>query len=258
MTQLVPSPRRRIEGLIRIYQFNRRFYRWAGLVLLGGGLALLSLKTLSVFPNWVFAGGCFAWILALWWVLGSLLVSHWIYDQSDLYRFGWLQKNIWENKPPRDATIVHAGYDEVSSLLEKFFPNTKWTALDIHDPKIMPEPSIAMARKRYPPSGKQVRIAYNDWGNHAASYILFPLTAHELRHSDQRIDLFRQAKQTGGKIVLLEHLRDLPNFVAFGPGFLHFHSRKSWEHDIEKSGLQIEKTFRVTPFLRCYVLSPDH
>ena len=258
MIRTTPTSRRRLEGLIRIFQFNRRFYTWAGLVLLGGGIALAGLVTLPSFPNWLFAGGFLGWLLALWWVFGSLIVSHWIYDRSDLYRFDWLRQKVWDNDPPPDATIVHAGYDEVSALLDETFPEMEWTTLDFHDPVIMPEPSIVIAREKYPPPGNQKAITYLDWGDHKTSLVLFPLTAHELRLPEQRRELLRQAGKACHKIVLVEHLRDLPNLVAFGPGFFHFHSPKSWENDIGKSGLQIEKTFRISPFIRCYILSPGN
>jgi hypothetical protein len=55
-------------------------------------------------------------------------------------------------------------------------------------------------------------------------------------------------------VVLVEHLRDLPNFLAFGPGFLHFHSGPSWLYSIREAGFQIERDIPVTPFVHCFVL----
>jgi hypothetical protein len=57
-----------------------------------------------------------------------------------------------------------------------------------------------------------------------------------------------------GQVVLVEHLRDMPNFLAFGPGFLHFHSGRSWRGSIQKAGLRIEQQTRVTPFVCCFIL----
>ncbi len=57
-----------------------------------------------------------------------------------------------------------------------------------------------------------------------------------------------------GQILLVEHLRDWANFIAFGPGFLHFHSEQDWQRSISDSGLRVEQDFRVTPFVRCFVL----
>lgn len=55
-------------------------------------------------------------------------------------------------------------------------------------------------------------------------------------------------------VVLVEHLRDWKNFIAFGPGFVHFHSRRSWLRTIREAGLLIERESAVTPFVECFVL----
>lgn len=57
-----------------------------------------------------------------------------------------------------------------------------------------------------------------------------------------------------GLIFLVEHLRDLPNFVAFGPGFLHFHALGSWLHSIGDAGCKVIEERKVTPFVRCFTL----
>jgi len=58
-----------------------------------------------------------------------------------------------------------------------------------------------------------------------------------------------------GRVVLDEHLRDTATFLAFGPGFLHFHSPASWRRCWEHAGFRSMDEFRVTPFVRIFVLS---
>ena len=57
-----------------------------------------------------------------------------------------------------------------------------------------------------------------------------------------------------GKLVLVEHMRDLPNFMAYGPGFLHFLGRAEWLRLARGAGFEINHDLRVTPFVRVFVL----
>lgn len=56
----------------------------------------------------------------------------------------------------------------------------------------------------------------------------------------------------------MEHLRDLPNFVAFGPGFLHFHAGRSWLRSIGEAGFKVVEQRGVTPFVQCFTLRKAH
>ena len=63
-------------------------------------------------------------------------------------------------------------------------------------------------------------------------------------------------RKPGGRIVMAEHLRDPANFVAFGPGFLHFHSAANWRKCWENAGLRGSDEFAVTPWVRFFVIVP--
>jgi hypothetical protein len=73
----------------------------------------------------------------------------------------------------------------------------------------------------------------------------------------ERVRWFAEARRclaSGGRVVLVEHLRDLANFAAFGPGFIHFHSAGTWRLAWESAGLRCFDDFRITPFLRVFIL----
>jgi len=49
-------------------------------------------------------------------------------------------------------------------------------------------------------------------------------------------------------------LRAVVNFLAFGPGFLHFHSRRTWARCFSRTRFDIHREFPITPFVRVFVL----
>lgn len=112
----------------------------------------------------------------------------------------------------------------------------------------------------FPPSAGTVPAAHDRWpaAAESADAVFGLLAIHELRRHAERCAWFSEAGRClrhDGRVVLVEHLRDLANFLAFGPGFLHFHSRGSWQRAWESAGFRLVDEFRVTPWVRVFVLS---
>ncbi|HEX4122305.1 MAG TPA: class I SAM-dependent methyltransferase [Verrucomicrobiae bacterium] len=239
--------------MINIARFNWPFYVAAILVLCA---ALAGLFLLSVLPLKLLCGLVFA--LAAWFLIGSLGVSHLIYDRSDLYRWGWLDRAL-RGSNMSQAIVCHSGFDEASAELHQKFSASKWQVLDHFDANKMTEASIRRARAMFPPLPGTVPSRYDAWPVAAGSVdVVFGLLAiHELRSESERNAWFAESGRClrkGGRLVLVEHVRDAANFFAFGPGFLHFHSPASWRRCWESVGLLSIDEFRVTPFVRVFIL----
>jgi SAM-dependent methyltransferase len=193
----------------------------------------------------------------VFWLCSSLLVSHYVYDCSPLYDLNWVKRDL--SKAPRRWINVHGGVDETSLLLSQLFPSAVGEVLDIHDPEEMTEASIRRARRTHRPLMRSTP-AY--W--HAlpvaddtidAAFLFF--AAHELRRDEARIQLFRELARvlrSDGELSVIEHLRDCANFLAFGPGFLHFFTRSTWLQTAAAAGLQVRTEKSITPFVRVFIM----
>lgn len=87
---------------------------------------------------------------------------------------------------------------------------------------------------------------------------LITLAAHEIRDEHRRETFILEAiksTESGGKIIIVEHLRNLPAFLAFGPGLLHFYPKSLWLALFQKAQLCVEKDFCLTPFAHVFVLT---
>jgi ubiquinone/menaquinone biosynthesis C-methylase UbiE len=131
--------------------------------------------------------------------------------------------------------------------------------IDLFDPNEMTEPSIKRARRLTKESARSIHVNFRALpmrdNELDAAFVFF--SAHELRKPESRILFFselRRVLRSHGEMILLEHLRDWPNFFAFGPGCFHFHSRPTLSGAIESAGLAIVKEFTLTPFVRAFVL----
>lgn len=134
-----------------------------------------------------------------------------------------------------------------------------WITLDHFDPKQMTEASIRRARQLYPPTAGTVSAPFDAWPveSSSADVVLGLLAIHEFRSENERTRWFAEARRSlkpDGRVVIAEHLRDPASFLAYGPGFLHFHSAASWRRCWEAAGLRAHDEFNVTPWVRFFVL----
>jgi hypothetical protein len=242
------------QGMMTIARFNWPFYAVAIAVLIASlaGLFLISNFELKLVCGIALAG-------AAYFIFVSLGVSYLIYDRSDLYRWGWLDRALRE-ATKRHFIFCHSGFDDaLAGLRENLGDAVGWRVLDHFDPRRMTAASIRRARRMFPPGADTLTAPFNQWPVEAESAdVVFGILAiHELRSEAERSSWFAEAKRclrANGRVVLVEHVRNSANLLAFGPGCLHFHSRASWRRAWERAEFHSLDEFRLTPWVRVFVL----
>jgi SAM-dependent methyltransferase len=245
--------RKPLQGVGNIIRFNWPFFAAATVALAALGVAGRMLPE--------------GWALWAWLALGAGLavmliplgVAVWIYDTSGLYQLPWLKGVAL--RPGSSILNIHSGFDETSELIRDRFPEASLTVLDFYDPDQHTEASIRRARAAYPPSPETVKVTttYLPVPDGSADLILLTFAAHEVRDDAERATFFKECRRVlagGGQIVVTEHLRDWPNFLAWNAGVFHFHSRQTWEKTFEAAGLRIVRESRHTPFVTHFYLKP--
>lgn len=250
------------QGISNIVRFNWHYYVIA-VVLFIFSIYLINAGVIVPIA-WLYAYvAMLIWLFLALVVLGtfiSLAVSYYIYDYSDLYHLKWL--NNLNIQPENILANINAGFDETSAIISYKYPANKLLVFDFYNPAKHTEVSIERARKAYPPfSGTQTITTTNiPVADGSVDYIFLIMAAHEIRDNQERITFFKQLNSklsNIGRVVVVEHQRDLPNFLAFNFGFFHFYSPANWENTFDKSGFKIEDKFKQTPFISTYILAKN-
>jgi SAM-dependent methyltransferase len=194
---------------------------------------------------------------ALFFTASSLIVSHYVYDRFPLYDFRQIAGVL--TLRPRRWINIHSGWDETSELLTEVFTASGGQVVDIFDARLMTESSIRQARlinhNAIPATvARYDALPFAD-DSFDAAFSIF--AAHELRCHEQRVRLFREIARIlarDGEFVLMEHARDWRNFLAFGPGFLHFFSLRAWRSAASEAGLVLRSELTMTPFVHVDIL----
>jgi len=239
----------------QIVRFNWPFYATAGVVTASAPLVIPRLPALW----WIRIPASAGFGLVAMWLATSLVASWIVYDRSRLMQWDWVLQAL--GFKPLSWINIHAGHDESSEALRRLFADARGRVFDIFSPAEMTEPSIARARlsRGTPAAEPAERADYRrlPLPNGTIDVATLLLSAHELRTDDARGALFTELRRVlgpGGRVVVAEHLRDWANFLAYGPGFLHFHSRRTWIRCFTRHRFDVHAEFSITPFVRIFVL----
>lgn len=228
------------SGTINIVRFNWPFYALAG-----GVVAVAFL--FPMMPTLAAAS------VAAYFALASLVASYIVYDRSGITRWECLRDVIPANA--KRIANVNAGFDDTSDAIRALFPDADVVTYVFRETG-KPEPSIVRARRLQPTQA----AGELDVPPRSLDAILLLLAAHEMRERSERERFFRLAAESlggGGRIILVEHLRDLANALAYGPGVFHFYPASEWRSLAAVSGLTMAGELRLTPFVRGFVLARD-
>lgn len=236
---------------VRIARYNWPLYAAAG----GGliiGVAIASLPEMPLPVRLLAAAGA---TVAAWFACASFWAFHSMFDRSELLSGQWLAQEL--PQAPRRWVQVNAGLEETTLPLNDLFSRAEGKTLDLYDPAIMTEPAITRVRQQ---TADRSAIAIqpealpvaDGW----AELVVVMLAAHEIRDGQKRQRFFEELRRIvseTGKVIVVEHLRDLAAALAFGPGIFHFFLRGEWLRLGSRAGLEVERERRITPFVRVFV-----
>jgi SAM-dependent methyltransferase len=246
--------RRKFQGVLNILSFNRHFYVF--------GLAALTLIIIShlifPWPNLLF------WIIILAFLYGlvmPLIVSAYVYDFSGYYDFHWLRKYGISDDTTKQILNINAGFDETSFIIKHKFPKSDLKVFDFYNAEQHTEPAIIRARKvslTYP-NTQQIKENSIPLKENSVDTIYLLSAAHEIRSQEEKIQFLKECHRlckSSGEVIMVEHLRDFPNFLAFTIGFTHFFSRKTWKNAFAKAGFSSFEETKFTPFMSIFKCCP--
>ncbi len=246
--------RRKFQGVLNILSFNRHFYVF-GLIVLA---LIIASHLIFSWSNLLF------WIIILAFVYGltmPLIVSAYVYDFSGYYNFDWLKNLNIDDSKDKQILNINAGFDETSFIIKKRFPQSDLKVFDFYNAKQHTEPAIIRARKVslvYPNTQKIISNAIPLKDN-SVDIIFLLSAAHEIRSQEEKVQFLKECRRLckpTGIVIMVEHLRDFPNFIAFTIGFTHFFSKPVWRKAFEKAGFSLFEETKFTPFMSIFNCRP--
>lgn len=242
--------RKKFQGVLNILSFNRHFYIY-------GLLVLALIITLFIFFQWSLLMLKLIVLAFSYGLLIPLIISAYVYDYAGYYNFNWLKNKNLKDKENQLILNINAGFDETSFSLKEKFPLSKFQVYDFYNPIKHTEPAIVRARKvtNQFPNTKQIVTSKIPLKDNCVDIIFLLSAAHEIRKNSEKIQFLKECHRvckTNGKVILVEHLRDIPNFFAFSIGFTHFFSKKTWVNVFKKAGFNNVLEDKFTPFMSIF------
>lgn len=246
--------RKPFQGVLNILSFNRHFY-----------VAGLFVLALIIFGRLLFEwNDILFWLIVgafLYGLIMPLIVSAYVYDFSGYYDFKWLNDFNLPDSDSNKMININAGFDETSFIIKEHFPQSDLKVFDFYDSKRHTEPAIVRARKvsLVYPDTRQIASNSFPLESHSVDIVFLLSAVHEIRSHSEKVAFFKECYRVckpDGKVIMVEHLRDLPNFFAFSVGFTHFFSRTVWKKAFGQAGFLSVRETKFTPFMSIFSCSP--
>jgi ubiquinone/menaquinone biosynthesis C-methylase UbiE len=242
--------RRKFQGVLNILSFNRHYYVF-------GIAVLLILFASRMFIDWQETIFQIIIIAFLYGLITPLIVSAYVYDLSGYYEFHWLKKVISNKDVAITLVNINAGFDETSFIIKRKFPQSDLKVFDFYNAKRHTEPAIKRARKvsLVYPDAKQIQSGCIPLGDNSVDIIFLLSAVHEIRSHQEKVQFLKECHRIckpNGKAIMVEHLRDFPNFLAFSVGFTHFFSRSAWKNAFKQAGFSSFEEVKFTPFMSIF------
>lgn len=243
--------RRKFQGVLNILTFNRHFYV-IGLLVFFFIIGVCLYFNLSTFFIWLITASF------LYGLLMPLIISAYVYDFSGYYNFDWLDQFKISDVKGNTFVNINAGFDETSFSIKNKFPKSDLKVFDFYNSDKHTEPAIVRARKVSLVYPETQQIIYNliPLKENSVDVIFLLSAVHEIRNNAEKIEFLSECKRIckpNGKVIMVEHLRDVPNFFAFSVGFTHFFSKKTWIDVFEKAGFTSILEIKFTPFMSIFI-----
>ena len=242
--------RKKFQGVLNIISFNRHFYAF--------GVSCLALIVGSQFVfDWdknVF------WLILVGFIYGltmPLIISAYVYDFSGFYNFDWLKKMALNDTPQNLNLNINAGFDEASYIIKNILPSSELQVYDFYNAQQHTESAIIRARKvsSVYPNTQQIDTNKIPLKDNSVDNIFLISAIHEIRKQKQKVQFLRECRRVckpSGNVIMVEHLRDLPNILAFTIGVTHFFPKTTWEKAFKEAGFLTVSEKKFTPFMSIF------
>ena len=190
-----------------------------------------------------------------------LIVSDYVYDFSGYYNFNWLKSYNIADSNANQILNINAGFDETSFIIKNQFPKSDLKVFDFYNAEQHTEPAIIRARKvsLIYPNTQQIKSNSIPLKDNSVDIIFLLSAVHEIRSQEEKVQFLKECHRLckpNGKVIMVEHLRDFPNFLAFSIGFTHFFSKRVWQKAFKKAGFSAFAETKFTPFMSIFNCCP--
>jgi hypothetical protein len=232
-----------VDGTVKVMRFNWPKYALAA----GTPVAAVAARLLGAAPAAILGLTIVALAAAVWTVT-SVAVTWWVYDHGDVYgviadRSTGAAGGPW--------VAVHAGFDDATARVAA----VRGRPAAVLSLRSAAGASIDRAARAHPAPGVPVRAGRLPLAPGRTARLFLSFSAHEVRDRTDRAALFAAVAAAlcpGGEVVMTEHVLDTANVAAYGPGALHFRTRRSWLRFAAAAGLDLVDERRLTPFVRSF------